>query len=199
MDPLEILDPLALGLAALTVLLLVARSLVFSRARVDLARFHARLRAALVDDRSVREAIRLCEEQGGPLARAVRAGLLKYGLPAATVAAAVDDAGTHERRVLARRLPLLLLSSLAALAAGAAAWLAAGGGALARVPAAPTAVVAGALGLVGWALLRGSLARFERNLATARDALLGAIGESDAASGRAPGGSGDAGYTPPRR
>jgi hypothetical protein len=89
----------------------------------------------------------------------------------------VDDAGAHERRRLARRLPALLALSLVALAGAALAWLLFADRA-GTLPSAMAAAAAGAIGVVGWLGVRSCLGRYDRDLAAARDALLGAVAES---------------------
>ena len=98
---------LLLALGAVALILLIERFLALGKARANANELLSDLRKALVNNRSIGEAVRVCEQRGGPLASVLKAGLLKYGEPRDEVDAALANAALHEEGRLRRGLPLL--------------------------------------------------------------------------------------------
>jgi biopolymer transport protein ExbB len=96
---------LALALIALAVA--VERTVALSRAAIDVNDFFAQVRKALVTNRSIREAIKICEQVRGPVPSIVKAGLLKAGHPRAEIESTLENAALFERGRLDRLLPAL--------------------------------------------------------------------------------------------
>jgi biopolymer transport protein ExbB len=95
----------ALALVALAVA--VERTLALSRAAIDVNDFFAQVRKAMVTSRSIREAIKICEQVRGPVPSIVKAGLLRAGHPRAEIESTLENAALFESGRLARRLPAL--------------------------------------------------------------------------------------------
>ena len=65
------------SLLALTVI--IERFIVFQKARINVNEFLTKIRKALLVNRNVKEAIKVCEQNRGPVASVMKAGLLRYG------------------------------------------------------------------------------------------------------------------------
>src|SRR5262245_15080581 len=70
-----------LALALVAAVLVIERAIAFARASIDTNDFLGQVRRALMVNRSIREAIKICEQQKGAVPSIVKAGLLKYGEP----------------------------------------------------------------------------------------------------------------------
>jgi biopolymer transport protein ExbB len=105
---------LLLVLAAFALAVAIERTVALSRAGIDVNPFFARVRKALVVNRSPREAIKICEEVRGPVPSTVKAGLLKYGDPRDEVESTLENAALFERGRLDRFLPQLLTVAIVA-------------------------------------------------------------------------------------
>jgi biopolymer transport protein ExbB len=103
-----------LVLALAVVALIVERTLALRQARINIGDFLAKIRAALLVKRDVREAVSLCERQRGPVAAVIKAGLARHGRPRSEVERGIESAAASESGRLERGLPLL--SSLATVA-----------------------------------------------------------------------------------
>lgn len=100
---------LVFSIAALAVI--VERWLVLRSAKINVNEFLAKLRKALIVNKSLRDAIKICEQYKGPLASIMKAGLLKYGQPKEDVEKTIETAALHEMARLEKRL--ILLASVA--------------------------------------------------------------------------------------
>lgn len=146
------------ALAAVALALVVERAIAVGRARINVNEFLAKLRKALIVNRSLREGVKICEEQGGPVPAIVKAGLLKYGRPADEVEMAIEGAVRYETGRLERGLTVLatvarvapLLGLLGAVLLLAAAFRAAAdaGSSLPGPAAVASALAVAAAGLV---------------------------------------------------
>jgi biopolymer transport protein ExbB len=96
---------LAFSIAALAVI--IERWWVLHRAGINVNEFLAKIRKALVVNRSVRDAVKICEEYRGPVASVMKAGLLKYGYPKDDVEKTIENAALYELGRLERRLVVL--------------------------------------------------------------------------------------------
>ena len=96
---------LAFSVAAVAVS--IERFIALRRARINVNEFLAKVRKALVVNRSVREAIKTCEQYRGPVASIMKAGLLKYGQPKEDIEKTIENAALFEMGRLERFLPVL--------------------------------------------------------------------------------------------
>jgi biopolymer transport protein ExbB len=103
---------LAFSIVALAIM--IERWLVLRKAKINVNEFLAKLRKALIVNRSIRDAIKICEQYRGPLASIMKAGLLKYGEPKEDIEKTIETAALHEMGRLEKRL--VFLSSTANVA-----------------------------------------------------------------------------------
>lgn len=85
----------------------IERWMVLNKASINVNEFLAKLRKALLVNRSVRDGIKVCEQYRGPLASIMKAGLLKYGQPKEDVQKTIETAAIHEMSRLEARLMVL--------------------------------------------------------------------------------------------
>jgi biopolymer transport protein ExbB len=98
---------LLVALAMVALLVAIERLIALARARINVNEFLAKVRKALITNRSIREAVKICEQYGGPVASIVKAGLLKYGQPREHIEKTIENAALFERGRLERFLPVL--------------------------------------------------------------------------------------------
>jgi len=96
---------LAFSIVALAVI--IERAIALRRARINVNEFLAKIRKALLVNRSVREAVKICEQYRGPVASIMKAGLLKYGQPREEVEKTIENAALFEMGRLERGLIVL--------------------------------------------------------------------------------------------
>ena len=96
---------LFLSLLALTVI--IERFIVFAKAKVNVNEFLTNIRKALLVNRNVKEAIKVCEEYRGPVASVVKAGLLRYGHSKEDIEKTIENAALYELDRLERRMGVL--------------------------------------------------------------------------------------------
>lgn len=172
-----------LAVAALVVL--AGRFAALRGAGADVNEFLTALRNALVVKRSVGEAVRLSEQNGGPVASILKAGLLKAGQPREDIERAVANAALVERGRLERGLPVLaaaagvapllgVLDTLGHLSGPGSAILTTE--TLAPVAAGILVAIPARLGLI---YFRSRIDRFERGVATAGNVLLETLTEME--------------------
>ena len=77
------------------------------RARINVHEFLPKVRKALVVNRSVRDAVKVCEEYRGPVASIIKAGLMKYGQPKEDIEKTIENAALFEMGRLERGLAVL--------------------------------------------------------------------------------------------
>ncbi len=85
----------------------VERLVALRRARINVHEFLPKVRKALVVDRSIRDAVGICEEHRGPVASILKAGLMKYGQPKEDVEKTIENAALFEMGRLERGLAVL--------------------------------------------------------------------------------------------
>jgi biopolymer transport protein ExbB len=98
------------GLLAFSIIALafiIERFIALRRAKINVNEFLAKVRKALLVNRSIREAIRICEQYRGPVASIMKAGLLKYGAPKDDVEKTIESAAMYEVARLERGLVVL--------------------------------------------------------------------------------------------
>jgi biopolymer transport protein ExbB len=92
------------SIVALTIA--IERFYSLRRVSVDSREFMDVIRAALRQNR-IQDAVQVCDETAAPIARIVKAGLLKYNRSKTDIRAAIEDAGHLEVPRLERYLPAL--------------------------------------------------------------------------------------------
>ncbi len=93
------------------VAIIIERAWVLHSAKIKVNEFLAKLRKALIVNKSLRDAIKICEQYKGPLASIMKAGLLKYGQPREDIEKTIETAALHEMARLEKRL--IVLASVA--------------------------------------------------------------------------------------
>lgn len=96
-----------LAMSVVAVAVMVERWLVLRKAKINVNEFLAKLRKALIVNKSLRDAIKICEQYRGPLASIMKAGLLKYGQPKEDIEKTIETAALHEMARLEKRLAIL--------------------------------------------------------------------------------------------
>jgi biopolymer transport protein ExbB len=86
---------------------MIERALVLRKARINVNEFLAKIRKALMVNRSLRDAVKICEQFQGPVASVMKAGLLKYGQPKEDVEKTIENAAMFETTRLERGLAVL--------------------------------------------------------------------------------------------
>jgi biopolymer transport protein ExbB len=86
---------------------IIERFIALRRARINVNEFLAKIRKALLVNRSVREAVKTCEQYRGPVASIMKAGLLKYGQPREELEQTIENAALYEMGRLERGLVVL--------------------------------------------------------------------------------------------
>ena len=195
-----------LALAAVAVVLVIERAIAFSRASIDTNEFLGQVRRALVANRSIREAIKICERFRGAVPSIVKAGLLKYGEPEDAIEKTFQNAKLFELGRLERFLPALSTMAVVAPLLGLLGTVigfiraldgrasAAGEIALAlKGPLLPTAVglAIGILLQIAYRWFRSRVRKTERDVETATNMVLETFGEMER-GGRPAGRSGAA-------
>jgi len=83
------------------------RFFALRKAKINVNEFLAKIRKALMVNRSVRDAVKICEQYQGPVASVMKAGLLKYGQPKEDVEKSIENAAMYEMTRLERGLPMI--------------------------------------------------------------------------------------------
>ncbi len=96
---------LIFSLLALT--FIVERAIALRRAKINVNEFLSKIRKALLVNRDVRAAVKVCEEYKGPVASVVKAALLKYGHPKEEIEKGIESAAVFESGRLERGLMVL--------------------------------------------------------------------------------------------
>jgi biopolymer transport protein ExbB len=103
-----------LAFSLLAVIFIIERFFALRRAKVNVNEFLAKTRKELIVNRSVKAAIKVCEEYRGPVASILKAGLLKYGQPREDVEKTIENAALYEMGRLEKNL--VWLASIANVA-----------------------------------------------------------------------------------
>ena len=96
---------LLFSLLALAVI--IERFIVFQKAKINVNEFLTKVRKALLVNRNVKEAIKVCEQYRGPVASVIKAGLLRYGHDREDIEKTIENAALYELDRLERRLSIL--------------------------------------------------------------------------------------------
>jgi len=103
---------LAMSIIALAVIF--ERLWALSQAKINVNEFLTKIRKALIVNKSIRDAIKVCEQYRGPVASIMKAGLLKYGQTKEDIEKTIETAALYEMGRLEKRL--VILSSIANVA-----------------------------------------------------------------------------------
>ena len=85
----------------------IERFIVFSKAKINVSDILTKIRKALLVNRNVKEAIKICEQSKGPVASVMKAGLLRYGHSREDVEKTIENAALYELDRLEKRLGVL--------------------------------------------------------------------------------------------
>ena len=85
----------------------IERFFALRKARINVNEFLAKIRKALMVNRSIRDAVKICEQYQGPVASIMKAGLLKFGQPKEDVEKTIENAALFEMSRLERGLAVL--------------------------------------------------------------------------------------------
>jgi biopolymer transport protein ExbB len=96
---------LLFSLIALAVI--IERLIVFHKAKINVNEFLTKIRKALLVNRNVKEAIKICEQYRGPVASVIKAGLLRHGRDRQDIEKTIENAALYELDRLERRLSIL--------------------------------------------------------------------------------------------
>ena len=81
--------------SVLALAIIIERFYSLHRAQIDTQAFMARIREVLRRNK-IMEAVQACEDTPGPIAKILKAGILKYDKGKEEIKEAIDDAGRHE-------------------------------------------------------------------------------------------------------
>ena len=87
--------------------ILIERFFALRKAVINVNEFLAKVRKSLLVNRSLRDAVKVCEQYQGPVASVTKAGLLKYGRSKADIEKTIENAASFELARLERGLPFL--------------------------------------------------------------------------------------------
>ena len=93
-----------LAFSILSVIFIVERFFAIRRAKINVNEFLAKVRKELIVNRSIKSAIKVCENYKGPVASILKAGLLKYGQPREDVEKTIENAALYEMGRLEKNL-----------------------------------------------------------------------------------------------
>ena len=96
-----------LAFSAIALAVVIERLYALWRARINVHEFLPKVRKALVVNRSIRDAVKVCEEYRGPVASILKAGLMKYGQPKEDIEKTIENAALFEMGRLERGLAVL--------------------------------------------------------------------------------------------
>lgn len=85
----------------------IERFFALRRAKINVNEFLAKVRKALMVNRSIRDAVKICEQYQGPVPSIMKAGLLKYGQPKEDIENTIEIAVMYELARLERGLPVI--------------------------------------------------------------------------------------------
>lgn len=98
---------LLLGFSVVALAFIIERAIALRKAKINVNEFLAKIRKALLVNRSVRDAIKICEQYQGPVASIMKAGLVKYGQPKEDIEKTIENAALYEMGRLERGLTVL--------------------------------------------------------------------------------------------
>ena len=96
-----------LALSLMSAVFIIERLFVLRKAKINVNEFLAKLRKALIVNRSIRDAVKVCEQYQGPVASIMKAGLLKHGQPREDIEKTIENAALYEMGRLERGLVVI--------------------------------------------------------------------------------------------
>jgi len=93
-----------LAFSILAVVFIIERLLALRQAKINVNEFLAKIRKSLIVNRSVKDAIKVCEDYKGPVPSILKAGLLKYGQFKVDVEKTTENAALFEMGRMERNL-----------------------------------------------------------------------------------------------
>lgn len=96
---------LIFSLIGLTII--IERFFALTRAKINVNEFLSKIRKALLVNRNVKEAVKVCEQYRGPVASVMKAALLRYGHSREDIEKTVENAALYELDRLERGLGIL--------------------------------------------------------------------------------------------
>jgi len=105
---------LLLIMSVVALAVIIERWWALHKAKINVNEFLAKIRKALIVGKSIRDAIKVCEQYRGPVASIMKAGLLKYGQPKEDIEKSIENAALYEISRLEKRL--VILASIANIA-----------------------------------------------------------------------------------
>ena len=93
--------------SVLATVVAIERFIVFSKAKINVNAFLTKIRKALLVNRNVKEAIKVCEQNKSPVASVMKAGLLRYGQPREEIEKTIENAALYELDRLEKHLGIL--------------------------------------------------------------------------------------------
>ncbi|NJL26677.1 MAG: MotA/TolQ/ExbB proton channel family protein [Thermoanaerobaculia bacterium] len=96
-----------LASSVLALAVIIERWFAIRKAKINVNEFLAKVRKALIVGKSIRDAIKVCEQYRGPVASIMKAGLLKYGQPKEDIEKSIENAALYEMSRLEKRLVIL--------------------------------------------------------------------------------------------
>lgn len=87
-------------------IVIIERGIVLHRVKINTAQIFGAVRAALMR-RDLKGAIAVCDANPGPISDTLRAGLLRFGKPAAEIEKAIESVALHQLSKLERGLWIL--------------------------------------------------------------------------------------------
>lgn len=103
-----------LAFSIVALIFIIERFVALRRAKINVNEFLAKLRKALIVNKSIRDAVKVCEQYRGPVASIVKSGLLKYGAPKEDVEKTIENAALYEMGRLERGLVVLATTATVA-------------------------------------------------------------------------------------
>jgi biopolymer transport protein ExbB len=95
------------ALSVASAVFIIERFIVLHKAKINVNEFLAKLRKALIVNRSIRDAVKICEQYQGPVASIMKAGLLKHGQPRDDIEKTIENAALYEMGRLERGLVVI--------------------------------------------------------------------------------------------
>jgi len=94
-------------LSVASAVFIIERFIVLHKAQINVNEFLAKLRKALIVNRSIRDGVKICEQYQGPVASIMKAGLLKHGQPREDIEKTIENAALYEMGRLERGLVVI--------------------------------------------------------------------------------------------
>jgi biopolymer transport protein ExbB len=95
------------ALSVASAVFIIERLIVLRKAKINVNEFLAKLRKALIVNRSIRDAVKVCEQYQGPVASIMKAGLLKHGQLREDIEKTIENAALYEMGRLERGLVVI--------------------------------------------------------------------------------------------